>query len=108
MENDVLNLIESLEQEALLYGESKAPEHVNESVRAQTTANYLRRYRDVLISIAQCTAGVASLAAQDALIATGHCAHASGKFESNNEAKTQQWLCLGCGKVSEQRLVPFE
>ncbi len=108
MEINVVQLIDTLDEQALLYGESEAKEAGAEALRLQVTANCLRRYRDTLISIANCVTLHASHAAQNALTETGHCAHASGKFESNHEDKTSRWTCLDCGKVSEQRLVPFE
>lgn len=103
---NVLELIDTLEQEATLYGESNAPEHELEAIRIQCTANVVRQFRDCLISIANCQAGVASHAAKDALTATGHCAHECCKFEADTEAS--KWTCLICERESDERLMPFE
>lgn len=108
MENKVTKLINALDEQATALGESVARIHVDEGLRLQVTANCLRRYRDTLISIANCQAGVASHTAKKDLIETGHCEHESSKFESNQEEKTRRWTCLICGKESDERLVPFE
>lgn len=108
MKIDVTKLINTLDEQALLYGESKATEHHDESIRLQLTANCLRKFRDTLISIANCQAGVASHTAKKTLIETGHCAHESSKFVVHNEAQTSKWQCLACDKESDERLMPFE
>lgn len=108
METNVTELIEALDDQATLFGESGIPNQQEEVLRLQLTANCLRRFRDTLISIANCQAGIASHTARKDLLDTGHCAHDSCKFESDAKAKTSFWSCLNCKKESDERLVPFE
>ena len=107
MENNVEYLIEILDEQAVLFGESNAPEHQQEALRVQLTANCLRRYRDTLISIANCQGGVASHQAQDALVMTGHCGHFNRVFYSRNGLK-DYWHCRDCDKKTDELMVPFE
>jgi len=110
MEIDVVQLIEVLEEQSVVYGTSDAPEHAVESIRLQLTANCLRRFRDTLISIANCQAGIASHAAQDALTKTGHCSHFNSVYRAGpgpNESDGV-WFCHDCKKESDIRLMPFK
>jgi hypothetical protein len=110
MEIDVAGLIDTLDEQALLYGESDASEHRDEGLRLQVTANCLRRYRDTLVSIANCQAGMPSHAAQEALIKTGHCAHFNSVYRYREEGSHEcsKWICHDCEKESDVRLMPFK
>ncbi len=108
METNVTDLIEILDERVAVCGVSAAPEHQQEALQMQLTANCLRRFRDTLISIANCQVGIASHKASTDLLETGHCAHESCKFESDADAKISLWPCLNCGKESDQCLMPFE
>jgi len=109
MKINVTELIDTLEQQANLYGASDASEHQTEALRLQLTANCLRRYRDTLIQIARCQGGVPSFRAQDALKEMGHCSHAKSVYHYRSEQDVDsKWKCHNCEKESDERLVPFE
>lgn len=104
-----VEIIEHLDSEAIIYDELGESGSYEEGIQLQITANTLRRFRDTLISIANCRNGVASHQAQAALIETGECAHFNSTYtlDAMDESKTG-WHCNDCGKESAERPGAFE
>lgn len=108
MKYDVQELIDGLDELATLQDEAKTPDHLTAALHFQLASNCLRRYRDTLISIANCQNGIASHQAQGALTSTGHCSHFNNTYRAQLSGKANAWFCSDCGRASPERLVPFE
>lgn len=103
-----LELIEGLENESIAVSASDRVSFENDrEKRLQITANTLRRFRDTLISIANCRNGMASHQAQDALIETGECAHFNSVFHFRGDGNGK-YVCHDCNRESDERIGAFE
>lgn len=103
-----LELIEGLEAESISADcvSSRVSVANERDRRLQIAANTLRRFRDTLISIANCQNSIASDRAHAVLIETGECAHFNAVYHHN--AEHPQWVCHDCGRESDERIGPFE
>ncbi len=104
-----VDIIEALENESIAVSASNRLFKNQRAKELQITANTLRRFRDTLISIANCRNGIASHQAQAVLIETGECAHFNSTYTLDvmDESKTG-WECPDCGKESAERIGAFE
>lgn len=109
MENNVTYLIDVLDEQAMLFRGSGAPEHEQEALRLQMTANCLRKYRETLIRIANNQGGMSSHQAKETLTQCGDCAHLNLDYVYSTDDDQRGWTCADCGKRSESDkvLMPF-
>jgi len=104
MQNLLNIVVDELDTQATICDEVGEPGSYEMGLRFQFAANSLRKFRDTLISIANCQAGIASHAAEVALTDTGLCAHVNQVYR----AGPGFWCCRDCEKESGEKMVPFQ
>ncbi len=114
MTNRTDELIDALMCEAVFYLESQLKDRREFGTRLQLTATVLEKFRDTLISIAQCQGDIASHQAQDVLKEAGYCYHEPQTYRADPIDDAYQpadmpgrWTCGDCGKSNIHRLVPY-
>ena len=109
MKIDGPQLIEDLEGEAIFYAEASDKTMREIGERLTLTVAMVGNFRDALVAIANCQAGLSSHAAQHVLTMSGYCAHFDSKFTLNTSDESKSgWKCSDCGKESDVRLMPFK